>query len=318
MTIGIDLGGTSIKFGLVDNNNDFIISDIIPTSASESLIILDIINICKKLKTKAKEEHNIDIKSVGIGVPGVVTGDLAYVEVCKNLNWIGVPLKKMIEVGTGLKVYIENDASLATFAEYKVGSLKGANTGIMLTLGTGIGSGTIINGDIYRGSNGLGQEIGHMVIGDNFYNCSCGKNGCFETFSSATAVVIFAKKLLNRNSLFSSLKWKMKKSITAKDIFDMAEKGDNFALKVLDRTTSYLAKGVVNIINILDPDIITLGGGMATEGDTLLKMTQEKINQQLFIKDFPSAELRLAEIGNKAGILGAALLAKEEYNRRYL
>lgn len=317
MYIGIDLGGTFIKYGLFDSEYKIIYSDSIPTNCSEEAIVLDLIYIIRDLIKKSEEEFQERVLSVGVGVPGVVTGDLEYVEECKNLNWKGVPLKRMLEVGTSLPVFIENDANLATLAEYKLGSLKGVDTGVLLTLGTGIGSGTIIKGELYRGSNGLGQELGHMVIGNNFYDCSCGKNGCFETFSSATAVVMYAKKILKKSSVLANIKWRFKYTITAKNIFIMARKGDRFALEVIERATEYLARGIVNIINILDPDVIALGGGMATSGDLLINMTRRKINKNLFIKDFPTAKLKLAKIGNQAGILGSAILAKTEFTRRF-
>lgn len=318
MFIGIDLGGTFIKYGLFESDFNAVFFDSIPTGVSEEAIILDLINIIRDLVKMSENDFDEKVLAVGVGVPGVVTGDLEYIEECKNLNWKRVPLKRMLEAGVGIPVYLENDANLAALAEYKVGSLVGAKRGVLLTLGTGIGSGTIIDGDLYRGSNGLGQELGHMVIGDNFYNCSCGKNGCFETFSSATAVVMYAKRLLRKSSLIANFRWRIKYSISAKDIFEMAKKGDKFALEVIERTCDYLARGIVNIINILDPDIISLGGGMATSGDLLISMTRQRVNRDLFIKDFPSATLKLAKVGNKAGIIGSAILAHKEYNRRSL
>lgn len=318
MFIGIDLGGTFIKYGLFESDFNTVFSDSIPTGISEEAIVLDLINIIRDLIKMSENDFDEKVLAIGVGVPGVVTGDLEYIEECKNLNWKRVPLKRMLEAGVGIPVFLENDANLAALAEYKVGSLEGAKRGVLLTLGTGIGSGTIIDGDLYRGSNGLGQELGHMVIGDNFYDCSCGKNGCFETFSSATAVVMYAKKLLRKSSLITNFRWRVKYSISAKDIFERAKKGDKFALEVLERTCDYLAKGIVNIINILDPDIISLGGGMATSGDLLINMTRQRVNKDLFIKDFPSATLKLAKVGNKAGIIGSAILAQKEYNRRSL
>lgn len=317
MYIGIDLGGTYIKYGLFDSEYKIIYSESIPTNCTEEAIVLDLVCIIRDLAIRSEEDFQERVLAVGVGVPGVVTGDLEYVEECKNLRWKGVPLKKMLEAGTSLPVFIENDANLATLAEYKLGSLNGVDSGVLLTLGTGIGSGTIINGELFRGANGLGQELGHMVIGDNFYDCSCGKNGCFETFSSATALVMYAKKILKRSSALTNIRWRFKYTITAKNIFIMAEKGDSFAVEVVDRVTEYLAKGIVNIINILDPDVIALGGGMATSGDLLLKLTQKKVNSELFIKGFPSAQLKLAKVGNKAGILGSAILAKKEFIRRF-
>lgn len=310
MFIGVDIGGTFIKYALYSDNFNEVYKDSIPTVSTKDGILYDLILTISNLDKIATEKGS-KVKAVGIGVPGVVERGSQKVIECKNLGWVDVDLKMILEMAVELPVYIDNDANLAALAEFHFGALKGSSSGVLLTLGTGIGSGTIVNGEILRGEHGLGQELGHTVIGDNFYNCSCGKNGCFETFSSATAVVMYAREQLRKSSIFSHIKWKRKKSISAKNIFEMAKKGDSFALEVVERTTTYLARGIVNIINTLDPSIIALGGGMATSGELLINLTRVKIRKELFLKNFPSAKLELALIGNDAGTLGAALMARD-------
>ena len=189
MIIGIDVGGTNIKSGLLDMENNLVFDGSRPTGTTQDEIINNLAEIINELKDKAKSEYNSSIEGVGIGVPGVVNKGLDHVFKCTNLGWFDIPLTQILKEKTSFSVYLDNDANLAALAEHYIGSLKDVDTGVLLTLGTGVGGGVIINGRPYRGGNGLGLELGHMVIGDNFFNCSCGKNGCFETFASATAIV---------------------------------------------------------------------------------------------------------------------------------
>lgn len=306
MIIGIDLGGTNIKSGLLDRDNNLVYSSSRPTGSGLDQIVNNLRDVIEELTSMAKTEYSEQIEGVGIGVPGVVNKGLDHVFKCTNLGWFDIPLRELLEKGTSVPIFIDNDANLAALAELYTGALKGSDTGLLLTLGTGIGGGLIINGKPYRGSNGLGMEIGHMVIGENFYNCSCGKNGCFETFSSATALVQYYKKSLKDNGSDSDF------DVEAKDIFEKAKDGDELSMKAVDRTATYLATGIVNIINTIDPGVIALGGGMAAKDGYLLNMTIEKVTENLFVKGFPSAKIVLASSGNQAGTIGAALLVKEE------
>ncbi|OQY39820.1 MAG: hypothetical protein B6229_03030 [Spirochaetaceae bacterium 4572_7] len=306
MVIGIDLGGTNIKSGLLDSSNSLVFDQSRPTGSTLDEIVNNLAEIIDELKDRAKKEYQSAVTGVGIGVPGVVSKGLDHVFKCTNLGWHDIPLKELLSDRAGLPIFIDNDANLAALAELYIGSLKGVDTGLLLTLGTGIGGGVIINGKPYRGSNGLGMEIGHMVLGENFFDCSCGKNGCFETFSSATALVKYYEKLLSDNSVKSSFE------VSAKNIFVNARAGDKLSFEAVDRTATYLAMGIVNVINILDPAVIALGGGMAGSDGFLLKMTREKVKKNLFVKGFPSAKIELATSGNQAGTIGAALLVREE------
>ncbi|MGL1890797.1 MAG: ROK family protein [Spirochaetaceae bacterium] len=306
MIIGIDVGGTNIKSGLLDMDNNLIFDQSRPTGTTLDEIVDNLADIINGLEKKAKADYSTEVLGVGIGVPGVVNKGLDHVFKCTNLGWFDIPLRELLEKKTSFSVYLDNDANLAALAEHYIGALKDVDSGVLLTLGTGVGCGVIINGKPYRGGNGLGLEVGHMVIGDNFYNCSCGKNGCFETFASATAIVKhFEKMIIDEKTTVDY-------EVTAREIFERAAKGEDMPVRAVDRYTTYLAEGVVNVINVLDPEVITFGGGVAASGDFLMNILTKKVTDNLFVEGFPSAKLNYATAGNKAGVIGAALLAKEE------
>lgn len=312
MYIGIDLGGTNIAAGLVRKSGEVVKIKSIPTGKERGFdaVAADILSLAKELIEEADER----VEGVGIGVPGVVDNDLSMIYYCTNLEWYDKDLGNLLSKELGIPVLVDNDANLAALAEVEVGSMKEAQNAVMLTLGTGIGGGVAVNGSILRGSHGLGSEIGHMIIGDNFYNCNCGNNGCFETFSSATAIIRYAEKLVidgaypesDLHTTYAS------RGLNAKTIIDAAKAGDALGLDAFNRLVKYLAIGVINIINIFDPEMIAFGGGVAHSGAFLIDSLSEKVNEMVFIKNFPSAKLVLAELGNDAGVIGAAMLAKTE------
>ncbi len=316
MTIGIDLGGTNIAAGLVDEAGKIIVSIKRPTKSSRGrdAVISDMCHMCGELIAEAEKRGLPRPTAVGVGVPGVVDKGMALTHRIPNLGhgWDKLPLKRLMEEITGLKVWIDNDANLAALAEHKSGALQGAENGILLTLGTGIGGGFILNGKPFRGSYGLAPEVGHMVVGSNFYNCNCGKNGCFETFSSATALIRYTEKLITDHRHSSSPLYKAKDEgkLDAYAIFEAAKGGDPLGMESVDHFCTYLAAGVVNLIDLLDPEIIAFGGGVAHAGEFLLEQLRNKVSGILFAEDFPTARFALASMGNDAGIIGAAMLAQ--------
>jgi glucokinase len=223
-----------------------------------------------------------------------------------------VNLKKRLEELVSLKVFIDNDANVAAIAEYEIGSLKNYRSAILITLGTGIGGGIIIDGNVIRGSHGAGAEIGHMVVGENFFNCNCGRNGCLETFSSATGIGKYVNKLLTETDEKSVLRNYEK--ITTKHIFDASKAGDKLAQKAVNRFIKYLAIGIVNFINIIDPEAIAIGGGVSHAGQYLIDLLDVEVKKSLYSKDVEIAKLMLAELQNDAGIVGAAFMAKKLKN----
>ncbi|HBA04440.1 MAG TPA: hypothetical protein DCW51_11130 [Clostridium sp.] len=201
MYIGIDLGGTNVGIGIVDSENKLIFKDSIPTK--REIGFNDIIEDIIALISKTINVNNIPkshIQGIGIGIPGIVDPKSQIIIDCVNLRWNNVDIKSAIEENLSIPVFVGNDATVAGVAELVVGAMKGYDTGVLLTLGTGIGGGIIINGHVYDGFHGIGSEIGHMIVGENYYDCNCGRNGCLETFSSSTAIIKHARKLIEEGN----------------------------------------------------------------------------------------------------------------------
>ena len=313
MYIGIDLGGTNIAAGIVDEAGTirFEKSCETKTEREPHEIIDDMIALVLNILDESHVELK-EIKAIGIGIPGLAdkNGNVIF---CVNLGWRNVPLREMLEKSLHKPIYIDNDATVAALAEYESGSMKNCKSGLMLTLGTGIGGGIILNGEVYSGFNGVGSELGHIVVGENFYNCNCGRNGCLETFASSTAIIKHTKKLIkemNEDTIIIEKAEGNVNNINAKIIFDCAKEGDKIANLAVNRLVKYLGIGIVNIVNFIDPEIIALGGGVAGAGQYLLDMIINEVNANKYYEDLPIGKIVLAELGNKAGIIGAAMIAK--------
>lgn len=309
--IGIDLGGTYIKGGIVNKEGDILIKKEVKTHVEQGYerVTDDISTLIKDL---ANELHiNVkDICSIGVGIPGVANKD-GMVYYATNLHWTNVPLGDILRKEfTNIPVYVENDATVAALAEYVKGSMKNKDSGVMLTLGTGVGGGIIINKKVFSGSHGLGSEIGHMIIGDNFYNCNCGNNGCLETYASATALIKYAKKLIQEgnNTLILEKAQNNLDQINAKIIVDCAKEGDGIAIKCVDRLIKYLSIGIANIMNIMDPQVVSIGGGLSKAGDFILDKVKEEVPKYVLFKELKYGNIVLATLGNDAGIIGSAML----------
>ncbi|MBK5241500.1 ROK family glucokinase [Clostridium sp.] len=313
MYIGIDLGGTNIAAGIVDDKGNIKHEKSCPTKVGRKTqeIIDDMIDLVYNIL----EEYHMDlkeIKSIGIGIPGLADSN-GNVILCVNLRWKNVPLREMLEKALHKPVYIDNDATVAALAEYESGSMKNCKSGLMITIGTGIGGGIILNGEIYSGFNGIGAEIGHIVVGENFYNCNCGRNGCLETFASSTAIIKHTKKLIvdfNEPTTILERAEGNINNIDARMVIDSAKEGDKIANLAVDRLIKYLGIGILNIINFIDPEIIVLGGGVSGAGQYLLDRITKEVIANKYYEELPIAKIVLAELGNKAGIIGAAMIAK--------
>lgn len=311
MNIGVDIGGTSIKIGLVNSKMEILKKTEIPTESEKGYEYIQnrIINAIEELIGSTYQ----NITNIGIGVPGIGDNNFDYVYYCVNLGWKNVPIGKDLKSYFSIPVYIENDATCAVIAERELGVANGAQNIIMITLGTGVGGGIIINGKIFKGSHGVGSEIGHMIIGNNFYDCSCGLNGCFETFVSATAIIKYTKKLLeetkNNSILMNNIDNNLNK-LTAKIIFDSAIEGDDIAKEAVNRFVKYLSLGIANLTNILDPDLFVIGGGISKVGDYLIKKIEKKYLQYVLHNYTKMPDIKIAKMGNDAGIIGASLLEK--------
>ena len=309
--IGIDLGGTNIAVGIVDENNNIIKKGSEPTKAGRNPdeIIKDMAALCEKLLAEGEILPCL-VEKVGIASPGSVNPEKGTIGFAANLNMIDYPIvKKLSELLPIKKILVENDANAAAMGEAIAGSGKGVNTFIMVTLGTGVGGGIIINGKIYSGFNYAGGELGHMVIEHNGRSCTCGRRGCWETYSSATGLVTMTKEYMMTNK--NSLMWKLVENdidrVSGKTAYKAAALGDMTARAVCAEYTDYLACGLTNIINIFQPEIISIGGGVSNEGENLMAPLREIVDKMQFTsRNDKKTELRIATLKNDAGIIGAA------------
>lgn len=308
-TIGIDVGGMSIKAGIVKSGE--IINKLnkeTNRNGGVEILVQDI----KELVEQIVSQNNIkikDISKIGIGIPGVVTNDGGVT--CVNLGLNNALIAPMLQdCFEGIKVSIGNDANVAALAEFSYGSMKGYDSGVMITLGTGIGGGVIINGKLITGANGIGAEIGHMMISSNYFDCNCGNNGCFETFCSATAIIKYTQKLVKegKKTIIMEMAENDINNITAKMVFDSYKENDNVAIEVISRFKKYLSIGLANIINFIDPQVISIGGGVSNASDIMLEGLSNNIRQYLPFKDGNIANIVIAQFKNDAGILGASAL----------
>lgn len=312
MLVGIDLGGTSIKAGLVNREGKILIQSSIDTKVGRDyrLIIEDMEKQIEKLLLDYGSKIE-DVESIGIGAPGLMNYKSGHVIYCTNLFWNNVPLGIELKAHFNKPVFIENDATVAGLAESLFGSTRNVANSVFITIGTGIGSGIIINHKVYSGSHFAGSEFGHMIIGDNFYQCNCGNNGCLETFASATAMIKYAAHRLEKDGVESAILDKAAgkaENINAKIIFDAAQDGDQLGMETVDRMIKYLSIGLINVYNILDPDIIAIGGGVSKAGGYLIERLKVEVGKRFFTPNIKYGDIVLAQLGNEAGILGAAFL----------
>ncbi len=309
--IGIDLGGTNIVAGVVDDNHRIVATakckTACPRPAEE--ILGDMARVAREAVEKAGISM-ADVRGVGVGSPGVCNKDTGIVERAANLGFENVPVSAVLEKMLGKKVLIENDANAAALGEFTAGAAKGAKSCICITLGTGVGGGVILDGEVYAGFNFAGTELGHIVLMVDGEPCSCGRRGCWEAYASATALVRQTRKAMEENK--DSKMWEFAptlEDVDGRTAFDAMRAGDAVGKAVVDQYIYYVAVGLINMINIFQPEVMCVGGGICKEGDTLLVPLQKHIEAERFSK-FSEKQTRLcvAELGNDAGIIGAACL----------
>lgn len=310
--IGVDLGGTNIAAGLVDENYKIVCKKSVPTGADRApeLIVADMAALCRSVCDEAKVSLS-NVASVGIATPGIANHDTGVVEYANNLPFIRFPIGPMLsEKLEGKPVYIENDANAAALGEAVAGAAKGTKSSVMITLGTGVGGGIIIDNKVYSGFNYAGAELGHIVIEHEGRQCSCGRKGCWEAYSSATALIKMTVEKLDE------CKARRRKTIMAdaprisgRTAFDAMRAGDEAGKEVVGMYLSYLGTGLVNIVNIFQPQVISIGGGVSGEGQWLVDALVTKIRAEEYGHGVvPGTKVRIAELGNDAGIVGAAVL----------
>ncbi len=312
-TVGIDLGGTNIVAAVVDENYNIIEKAKTPTAMPRSAdeIFDDIARVTKEAVEKSKLTMD-DIESIGLGTPGTANAD-GVIEFANNLNFDHVPAREMLKERLGDKpIYIANDANCAALGEAYAGCGNGSKNFVAVTLGTGVGSGVIIDGKIVTGVNYAGGECGHMVIVVDGEPCTCGRKGCWEAYASATALINQTKRAMEEypDSIMHKLAEEEGK-VSGKTAFDAMRHGDIAGIKVVDQYIKYIACGLINLVNALQPEIICVGGGICNEGETLLRPLRRYIEAERYsVYSKLQTKIMKAELGNDAGIIGAAILGR--------
>ena len=309
--IGIDLGGTTAKFAILTPEGEIqqkwsIDTNILDDGKHIVPEIIESINHRLNLYNMKAEDF------IGMGTPGSVDSDAGTVIGAYNLNWTEVQfVKKLIEAGTGIKFAIDNDANVAALGERWKGAGENDPDVVFVTLGTGVGGGIVAGGNLIHGVSGAGGEIGHITVDPEGFECTCGKRGCLETVSSATGVVRLGRYLAEEYAGDSKLKAMLDngEEVTSKDIFEMAQEDDPFALMVVDRVCFYLGLACANLGNTLNPSSIVLGGGVSAAGEFLRSRVEKYFKEFTFPQVRESTKIKLAELGNEAGVIGAASLA---------
>ena len=302
---GVDIGGTTVKMGLFQEDGTVLDKwEIVTRKEDHGAAILP--DVAKAIEEKLAERgiEKEKVVGIGVGVPAPVT-DGGIVKQTANLNWEYKNVKAELEELTGIKTKVENDANVAALGEMWKGGGKGNKNMVMVTLGTGVGGGIIVNGKILTGTNGAGGEIGHIVINpEEKKRCGCGKTGCLEQYASATGIVRLArKKLLD----FNGETVLQMESVTAKDVFDAVKAGDAAAIEVAEEFGRYLGYSLSIVSTLVDPSIYVIGGGVSKAGEILFDYIKGQYMEKAFFAN-EEVEFALAELGNDAGIYGAAKL----------
>lgn len=313
--LGIDLGGTTVKFAILTESGEVqqkwsIETNILDDGSHIVPDIIDSINHHLSLYNMTPEQFI----GIGMGTPGSVDIEAGTVIGAYNLNWTTLQqVKKEIEAGTKIKFTIDNDANVAALGERWKGAGDNEPDVIFMTLGTGVGGGIVMNGELLHGVAGCAGEVGHVTVDPNGFECTCGKRGCLETVASATGVVRVARQLAEEYAGDSHLKARLDngEDITSKDVFELAEKeNDDLALMVVDKVTFYLGLACGNLGNTLNPSTIVIGGGVSAAGEFLRSRIETYFKEFTFPQVRESTKIKLAELGNEAGVIGAASLAK--------
>ena len=310
--IGVDLGGTNIAVGVISEDLKIIGRGVMKTNCPRPADeIFDDIAKAVEMAIADAGISKDEVSSVGVGTPGTVNKSNGYIEFANNLAFKQVPAKDMLEQRLGITCYIDNDANCAALGEAVAGVGKGSKNFVAITLGTGVGSGIIIDGKIINGANFAAGEMGHMVIAVDGEQCNCGRRGCWEQYASATALIRQTKDAMKHHQ--DSIMWNLVEdnieNTNGRTAFDAMRQGDAAAKQVVDRYVYYVAVGLVNIINALQPEFICLGGGIANEKETLLAPVRQHVFRERYSHySNIQTEIVSAELGNDAGIVGAALL----------
>lgn len=315
MYLGIDLGGTNIAAGVVDEN-----MRMVARANRHTRVFCSDEDMTEQLAQTALEALanaglRVDqVPWVGVGTPGSVDSAAGVVGFAGNLGLRAYPMAALLGKRLKARVLVENDANAAAYGEYVAGALRGARDAVAVTLGTGIGGGVLIDGRIYGGCNGAAGELGHTVIQMDGRPCTCGRRGCWETYASATGLIRTTRELMARAARDSAL-WRLAEGdpqkVSGRTAFDAMRAGDPFGQQAVDQYIRHLAAGLTNVINSFQPDILCIGGGICREGETLLAPLRKLVQEACFsVPGGKRTRICAAQLGNDAGIIGAAVLGR--------
>jgi glucokinase len=319
LILSIDLGGTKILTAVINSQGEMLSHDhsITPASKGYEAVIQSILESAHR----ALEQANVaisELTAIGVGVPGLSNPETGILFTSPNLpGWRDVPLRDIVQERLGKKTFIINDANAAALGEFYFGAARGVRNFIFITLSTGIGGGIVIDGRIYSGAIGAAGEVGHMTIDDNGPICNCGNRGCWETLASGTALAREARHRIKEGVATSILEYAegdMEK-VTAQVIHNAAEQGDSLAKELIARTGYYVGVGLANLVNIFNPELIVIGGGLSNIGDMLLKPAFKTAGERAYKEAFQAVRFASAELGRNSGVLGAATFALQEIKK---
>ena len=309
MRIGIDLGGTNIKAGLVNERLEIVNKASVPTRAERdaSEILRDMAELAVRVVNEAGYSMD-DVGSIGIGSPGTCDSKNGVLVYSNNIKFFKVPMRAEITKYVDKPVYLDNDANCAAFGEYSVLKEK-PNVFVAITLGTGVGGGVVMGGKVFRGFNGVAPELGHTTLDLNGPKCTCGRNGCFEVYASATALIRQTNEAIEKNPSSILAKVALREGkVSGRTAFIAEREGCEIGHAVADRYVEYIGAGLVNIINSFSPEILCIGGGICGEGARILDPVKAYCAEHVYCKYVEQTEIRIAKLGNDAGIIGAAML----------
>ena len=311
MYIGIDLGGTNIAVGLVNDDGQILHSASVPTLKERhwSEIVKDMATLTERVILESGYARK-DIRAVGIGCPGSIDKENGVVVYSNNIVMHNVPMADEFRKHFDVPVYLENDANAAALGEYTTFG-ENVNSFVFITLGTGVGGGIILNGKVWSGFNGAGAEIGHQSLVFDGKPCTCGRRGCLEAYASVSALIEQSQEAMDAHPESLMNAWAQEHGkVTGRTSFDCAKQGDPIAIAVRDRYLEYVAEGICSIVNVLQPEFLSIGGGISREGDMLLEPIKKYFAANDYNKHMKKTDIRIAKLFGDAGIVGAAKAAE--------
>ena len=312
LTIGVDIGGTKVGGGLVDPDGNVLASARRPTPADDTA---GVIQAVREVVSELRGDRD-DIEAVGIGAAGWISSDRSTVMLAPNLSWKDEPLRDKVAAAIDLPVVVENDANVAIWGEHRFGAARGHRSSVLYTIGTGVGGGVVVKDNLLRGTHGVAAEIGHMrSVMPGGRACGCGRTGCLEQYASGRALTRAAqegaKKDPDKAKILLELAGGDPDAVTGRQITEAAGAGDEVALAAFDFVGHYLGNSAADMVNLIDPGIILIAGGVVDAGDLLLEPVRRHYREALGNRaEVPVAEVRPAELGSEAGVIGAADLAR--------